>query len=210
VPAENIVGAEGEGWRVALTTLANERRLAGGRRSYERRDPGGRVWTEALAEQRAVAEPHKWYPQRAGRVDLLAERARATGCADDPLVRQRIAQVTALAMAARWTAQRAAAARALGRPPGPEGSLGKLATSVIARAAADAHALIGGADGMLAGADAPLGGLITEILVSVPAQSIAGGTDEIQHNILGERILGLPKEPSPDRDLPFRDVPKNT
>ena len=62
---------------------------------------------------------------------------------------------------------------------------------------------------MLAGADGPLDGLIAEILLSTPAISIAGGTDEIQRNIIAERVLRMPKEASPDLDRPFRDVPRN-
>ena len=68
---------------------------------------------------------------------------------------------------------------------------------------------IAGAEALLTGPDSLRDGIVAEVLVSVPAQSIAGGTDEIQRNIIGERVLGLPKEPSVDRDLPFREVPRN-
>ncbi len=154
-------------------------------------------------------EPYKWYPQRAGRVDLIVERAKATGRNTDPVVRQAIAALLSLARSAEWTGRRAKAARVLGRPPGPEGSLGKLYASEIARACARVHTLITGSDAMLKGADGPLDGVIAEILLSVPAVSIAGGTDVIQRNIVSERVLGLPKDPQIDAARAFRDVPKN-
>jgi len=215
VPAGNVIGGVGGGWAVALTTLAHERRLAPSARQAAAiqaaggRAPAGRALREAAEEAEQAMAPYRWYPQRAGRPDLLIERARQAGRAGDPLVRQEIVKVITLAWSARWTVQRAAAARAAGRPPGPEGSLAKLASSNIARAAARVHALIAGPSGMLAGADDPAGGTISEILLSVPAVSIAGGTDQIQRTILAERILGLPRETAVDRDGPFRQVHKN-
>ena len=210
VPAANVIGDVGNGWAVALATLAHERRF---NPAPQRAGRGvartGRCHREAAAETAEHYEPYKWYPQRAGRVDLVPERAKATGASHDPTIRTGVARLVELTRTSQWTAQRARAARALGRPPGPEGSLGKLASSEIARTAARLHTRIAGAHGMLRGDDDGTGGIIAEVLVSVPAVSIAGGTDEIQHNILGERILGLPKEPQVDRDLPFRDVPRN-
>ena len=168
----------------------------------------GRIYDEERLETATVMEPYKWYPQRAGRVDLIIERAKAAGAIKDPAIRQEIAKALMLAKTTDWTARRARAAQALGKPQGPEGSLGKLAASHVARAAARVHTLISGADAMLAGADGPMDGLIAEILLSVPAGSIAGGTDEIQRNIIAERVLRMPKEPSTDTDRPFRDVPR--
>jgi len=209
VESGNLLGAVGDGWKVAMTTLAHERRGADALRRWgQLSDHRGLIYDEERAEISTVMEPYKWYAQRTGRVDLVLPRARETGRIDDPVVRQEIAKLLMLNSAAQWTAERAKAAQATGGPQGPEGSLGKLASSLIARAAADVHTRIGGTDAMLCGNDGAADGLIAEILLSVPATSIAGGTDEIQRNIIAERVLGMPKEPRMDGG-PFRDVPRN-
>ena len=223
IPKEWVVGEVGKGWTAALATLAHERRfsLFASIGSFEGVDPGPAL-EEAREEAAEIAKVYSWYPQRAGRADLVIEHARARGVERDPLVRQEIARVIAMHRVSQWTAERAKAARAIGRPPGPEGSIGKLALSNVARQAHRAHSLIAGAGGMLAGdiftggtpsTPAPTGGetgrmhdIVAEVLISVPGQSIAGGTDEIQKNILGERFLGLPRDPDPAKGLPYREA----
>ena len=90
-----------------------------------------------------------------------------------------------------WTAARARDMRALGRPPGPEGSIGKLAASEVARRSSRLHSLIAGAAGMLTNGPSPTDAIIAEVLVSTPAQSIAGGTDEILKNINIQDLKGF-------------------
>ncbi len=205
VPAENVIGTVGQGWAAALTTLSYERRFAALRRPSYSPAPG-----RALAEARAEAERHfatySWYPQRAGRPDLVVEHARMAGVSTDPVIRQAIARLLTLQRVSAWTAERARQARARGARPGAEGSIGKLAASNVARESARVHAMIAGAAGLLTGPDSALGGVVAEVLMSVPGQSIAGGTDEIQKNILAERVLGLPGEIRVDRNVPFREI----
>ena len=210
VPPEHMLEREGDGWAVATTTLMHERRGADGLRRYVKpTDRPERIYEEEAAEIAVALEPYKWYPQRAGRVDLIMERAKETGRIADPVARQEIAKLLIMDKCAEWTARRARTAQEQGRPQGPEGSLGKLASSYVARAANRVHTMISGTDAMLTGEDSPMDGTIAEILVSTPAISIAGGTDEIQKNIISERVLRMPKEPRSDTDRPFRDVPKN-
>ena len=179
VQRDHQIGELNNGWTVAMTTLAHERRGADGARAASTQGGQesareGKIYEEERAETATQLEPYKWYPQRAGRVDLALPRAVETGRINDPAVRQELAKLLSMARATEWTARRARAAQQQGQPPGPGGSLGKLSASHVARAAARVHTLISGADAMLTGEDSPHGGVIAEILVSVPGGSIAG------------------------------------
>ena len=212
IPANHLVGTLNDGWRVARATLAHERTFSTMRRPKFVQSAGkqSRAVSEAEAEAEEHFKTYVWYPQRAGRVDLVIERAQQHGVAHDLVIRQEIAALISFQRTSEWTALRARAARALGRPPGPEGSLGKLAASQVARMAHRVHTLISGANGMLTTGDHPHDATIAEVLVSTPAQSIAGGTDEIQKSIIGEKILGLARESDPSLDLPYREVARRS
>lgn len=210
VPRSEQVGNDGDGWQIAMTTLMHERRNAGNifTESKDRGNFTGSIYAQVAAENEILLEPYTWYPQRAGRVDLALPRAIDTGTIKDPVTRQELAKLLIMSRCAEWTALRARAAQQLGQPQGPEGSLGKLAGSNIAKQAAKVHTLITGIEAMTSGEESPERGIVAEILLSVPAISIAGGTDEIQCNIISERVLGMEKEPRLDTG-PFRDVRKN-
>jgi alkylation response protein AidB-like acyl-CoA dehydrogenase len=136
----------------------------------------------------------------------LAALARARGLADDPTVRGRVVAAHVMAEASRLTRARARARAEAGRTPGPEGSGGKLAGSATFKAAADTAMGVLGPAGV-AGDDATADEWRT-LFLTAPSVSIRGGTDEIQRNIVGERVLGLPAEPRVDTDRPWKDVPR--
>ncbi len=134
--------------------------------------------------------------------DALIAAARATGRIADPRIRQEIAAMYARETAQSVMALRGKAALRAGQTPGPSGSLGKLMRAVISRRTRELLGRIHGPS-MIAGDGVGGPGKAT---LGTFASSIAGGTDEIQRNIIGERVLGLPREPSVDKDLPFRDL----
>jgi acyl-CoA dehydrogenase len=131
----------------------------------------------------------------------LIALARERGIAQDPLVRDELARLVVDTRVMSYTARRARDTARAGRP-GPEGSGMKLRGSKLFRDYTAVAARILGAEIALD----PRGELQT-LLLTAPSLSIRGGTDEIQRNIVGERVLGLPAEPRVDRDLPFDQLP---
>ena len=219
VPHENLIGEPGDGWAAALTTLANERVNlgAGGAGGFATVAPAGRNAADALQEpvgefvarMRDAATTSRLGRGRAGGMGRGGDPvalAQRHGRAGDPIIRQQVTRLYTLQQLNRWNGMRAKAAVAAGQRPGPENSLGKLMTSHIVRASRDVSMAIVGAAGMLTGDDAPSRGAVTAQFLSSPAPSIYGGSDEIQRNIIGERVLGLPKEPDPYAELPFNEL----
>jgi alkylation response protein AidB-like acyl-CoA dehydrogenase len=183
VPHANLVGEPGGGWAVLQLALAYERRLMGD-----------------LA--RTSRSAHK--PQ--ADTDSLVAMARNAGNLGASHIRQEIARVEAYAAVNRWNTQRAKAttdrveaATLL--------ALGKIAMSRILHETARVQTEIVGPESMLTGQDNPVGDAVTFRTLNAYFTSIGGGTDQIQRNIVGERVLGLPKEPEPYRSTAFRELP---
>jgi hypothetical protein len=175
------------------------------------RKVGDVVRTAGEGRRRGRGAPAAEGDRRAPATGATAPAALAKEFArnDDPVIRQRVALYNSLNRINEMNQQRTRADAAAGRSPGPASSIGKLARSIRTRLNRDLGPEILGAHGMLAREDAPHGGAVTQSTLQAPSSSIAGGTDEIQHDIVGERALGLPKEPSVDRNIPFRQVRTN-
>jgi alkylation response protein AidB-like acyl-CoA dehydrogenase len=173
------LGPEGEGWRVTQSVLMNERRSVAG---------GGAALPGTVAGRSVAALIQRHVPLR------------------DPALRQRMAQMYIEDRLVTLTNQRAAARRKAGQPPGPEGSVSKLFFSEHTQRLQNLAVDLEGPNAQAWEDDDRWMRNTAWSLLRVRAKTIAGGTSEVQRNILGERVLGLPKEPDVDRSIPWSQV----
>jgi alkylation response protein AidB-like acyl-CoA dehydrogenase len=141
--------------------------------------------------------------------DAVRKLAQDCGRTDDAVIRQELARSYTRFEILKWLGQRARAAAKAGKSTGSEASVMKLAISQRVARDGDLYLAMEGADGMLHHEDAPAGGMWQQMFLNQWSVRIGGGTEQIQKNVLGERVLGLPGEPRPDKTLPFRDLPRN-
>lgn len=185
VPSANIVGEVDDGWRCAVAMLMNERVAIGSGGGSARRSSGTGI-------------------------EAFSRLAGGRGLLGDPVYRQALADVYTRQRIMGFVAQRTRAALQAGRAPGPEGSTGKLGGAQLSRRSSDLGVAMAGPAGVAWSADDPQAARWAQAVLSSPSSRIAGGTDEVQRNIIGERVLGLPKEPQVDRDVPFRELKVGT
>lgn len=185
IPDENRLDAEGNGWAVSLTTLMNERMSIGG---------GMGMGAELLI----------------GELERIAETAYVDGAPakESPAVRQKIAEYYTRMKAMELTVNRTLSALSKGGMPGSESSIIKVAMGILLQEIASYAMELQGGLGTEFGDQATFGGgLWQELYLGIPAIRIAGGTDEVQRNIIGERVLGLPTEARVDKGIPYKDIP---
>ncbi len=163
---------------------------------------GWGVAMTTLANERTFMGGHSSGPG----LDDLLELGRTTGAAADPRVRQGLAVAYARAQVMRYLGLRARTAAAQGRPPGPETSIMKLMAAQNMKHNAELALAMQGPGGMLADGAAAEQGRWQQHFLSAPSIRIAGGSDQIQRNVIGERVLGLPPEARVDKAVPFREL----
>jgi alkylation response protein AidB-like acyl-CoA dehydrogenase len=202
VDDDRRVGEVGDGWSAAVTVLMYERFSA----SLPSATPGqkaGQLDQPAGEAARRAASARS--DGRTGVSELVIKVAKELGVTADPVLRDRLAALWSLETVNGYLARGGLAVRE-GRRPSAHGSLSKLARSRLAQAGRETGMAVLGAHGMLQDPAVKGGSEIRHRALSSPSASIAGGTDEIQRGIVGERVLGLPKEPRTDRDVPFKDL----
>jgi alkylation response protein AidB-like acyl-CoA dehydrogenase len=164
IPAANVVGEVNDGWKVAVTTLSNERvTIAGGS---------------------GISDPER-----------VLTLARELGVDRDPMFRQQFVATWIRNEIIRYLRMRSRTALSQGRRPGPEASVMKLAYARYVKQLGALAIGMQGPYGVLEHPDALMDGVLQQKFINAVQSSIGGGTDEIQHNIVGERVLGLPREP---------------
>ena len=213
VSNDAMIGERGDGWRVANTTLAVERSTIGaGSAGFALAAPGSKAnqFGRRVGDIVEASSKRKVGGHAPGVGMKLYARwrdlARQLGRTADPLLRQEIVDLFTLLQINRWNLQRA---RDKNQRTGGEPNIAKLFDAEIHRRFRDLSLHIVQADGMLGGASSATDPAIAEFVLHAQAPAIYGGTDQIQRNIIGERVLGLPREPGPDRDTPFSELPKN-
>lgn len=144
--------------------------------------------------------------ERGKELGLVVDLVRTLGRAGDPLVRQRVADCHTRHRILTFMSYRMQTALSQGTPLGTEASVMKLFYAEHLRRLADLAVRVEGPAGTLERASAPADGLWQSRMLAALSIKIAGGSNEIQHNVIGERVLGLPREPQNDRDVPFREL----
>jgi len=195
---DHMLGEIGRGWSVLQTALAYERAVMGETRRR------GRKQTDDEAVRDADDEATAPVPDLS-----LISLAQQTGRSTDPVVRQQLTALHTLVQVNEWNGRRAKAELEQGTSSSIV-SLGKLAMSNILHTAGSLQAELLGAEAMIGGEHSARAADATYAMLNAFFTSIGGGTDQIQRNIIGERVLGLPKEPEVDKNVPFKDVRKAT
>jgi alkylation response protein AidB-like acyl-CoA dehydrogenase len=207
------IGDVDNGWMVTTATLAYERSglsaAEGGVRPAAGELAGqlDRTAGSLVSEAQGRVDEDEAAP---GTYASLLNATRAQGLADDPTIRQDLARLYTYERIADASRRRSAAAAKAGRAPGPESSIAKLFWTNSLRHSSNLAMRILGPWGTVRADSGPeMHRRAQTYFLSVPSASIAGGTDEIQRNIIGERTLALPREPSHDADVAFKDLAKS-